>query len=503
MTGKVYITGVGPGDHKLITLKAMECIAKSDVIVYDRLISNKILSYAKDDAELIYVGKMPDCHVVPQDSINEILVKKALEGKKVARVKGGDPFLFGRGGEEAEALLEKGIEFEIIPGVTSALAVPAYAGIPVTHRDYCSSLHIITGHERHEKDNSIIDFETIAKLTGTLVFLMGVKNLAEICSNLIKYGKSDTTPVAVIEKGTTIEQRVARGVLKDIYKKVSDIGIKSPAITVIGDVTNLHEKLKWFPSGKLAGKRVLVTRSRVQASKLVEQIEELGAEAVEFPTIKIEPPLDYSYFDMVLERLGKYKWIVFTSVTGVKLFFERMRMRCFDIRNLFGVKICAVGKATSDEVNRFGLNVDYIPDIFTTGELLKGLWGQVQKSDKVLLARSDIANIELSKGLKENGNEVDDLVVYRTLADTGYKDDVIGLLREGKIDFITFTSSSTVNNFVSIIGKEKLELLKKVKVVCIGPVTKDTAIEHGICVTAVADVHTIDGLVKKLVEIVG
>ncbi|HEX9061781.1 MAG TPA: uroporphyrinogen-III C-methyltransferase, partial [Clostridia bacterium] len=309
MPGKVYIMGVGPGDYKLITLKAKECIEKADVIVYDRLISSRIIKLAKENAELIYVGKMPDCHAVPQEGINEILVKKAREGKTVVRVKGGDPFMFGRGGEEAQALVDNGIEFEIIPGVTSAISVPAYAGIPVTHRDFSSSLHIITGHEKPGKESSFIDYEVVSKIEGTLVFLMGVKNLSDICKNLIKYGKDKETPVAVVENGTTPFQRKVLGTLETISQIVIEEGIKSPAVTVIGDVVGLEEKLDWYPKGALSGKRVIVTRSREQASCLTECICDLGGEAIEFPTVKIEEPQDYSEVDKALLNLQSYTYL--------------------------------------------------------------------------------------------------------------------------------------------------------------------------------------------------
>ncbi|MCR4436333.1 MAG: uroporphyrinogen-III C-methyltransferase [Clostridiales bacterium] len=496
--GKVYIIGVGPGDYKLATIKAVECIGRADVVVYDRLIGSKLLSHAREDAELIYVGKMPDRHVVPQHEINRILVEKALEGKTVARVKGGDPFVFGRGGEEAEELRENGIEFEIIPGVTSSIAVPAYAGIPVTHRDFCSSFHIITGHERAEKGRSIIDYEALAKVEGTLIFLMGVKNLPEITANLMKYGKKGSTPAAVIEKGTTAEQRVVAGTVEDIAGKVLEAGVKSPAVTVIGDVVRLREKLGWFPGGRLAGKRVVVTRAREQASKLVEKIEQLGGEAIEFPTIKIAEPEDYAHFDRVLDSLGSFRWIVFTSVNGVDAFFNRMKEKRMDIRSLYGVKLCAVGEATGEHLNRMGLNVDYMPEKFTTACLLKGLLDRIKPGEKVLLARADIGSEELSDGLRENGIEFDDLAVYRTVAEAPGRDEIVELMEEGRIDFITFTSSSTVRNFVSILGRDKLDKINKAKTVCIGPVTAKTAVELGIEVASVADVYTIDGLVEKL-----
>lgn len=498
--GKVYIMGVGPGDYKLMTLKAAEYIAKADVIVYDRLVNSKIIDLAKTSAELIYVGKLPDCHAVPQEGINEILVKKAMEGKVVARVKGGDPFMFGRGGEEAEALYEKGIEFEIIPGVTSAIAVPAYAGIPVTHRDHCSSLHIITGHEKPGKEESFIDFEAISKLEGTLVFLMGVKNLSEICSNLIKFGKNKATPAAVVEKGTTASQRTVTGTLEDIAEKVKKEGIKSPAVTVIGGVVNLREKLQWFVKGSLSGKKVIVTRAREQASKLVDLIEQFGGEAIEFPTIKIEEPENYTLVDKTLDNLKDFKWLVFTSVNGVKAFFKRMRDRKIDIRSLWGIKLCAVGEATAKEIELLGLGIDYMPENFTTSEL-KGLLELVKPGEKVLLARADIANVELSEGLRKNNIAFQELIVYRTSLESSDRQEILNLLEEKKVDFITFTSSSTVRNFISIIGNENLDKVSNVKTVCIGPVTMETAKEFGLKVSAIADIYTIDGLVDKLVEI--
>ncbi|HHW47639.1 MAG TPA: uroporphyrinogen-III C-methyltransferase [Clostridiaceae bacterium] len=503
MPGKVYITGVGPGDYKLITLKAIECISRADVIVYDRLVSDRILGFARKDAELIYVGKIPGLHAVSQEKINGILVEKALEGKVVARVKGGDPFVFGRGGEEAEALRENGIEFEIVPGVTSAVAVPAYAGIPVTHRDFCSSFHVITGHERPDKENSLVDYGELAGLRGTLVFLMGVKSLPEICQSLIDNGKDRGTPAAVIEKGTTSEQRKITGTLEDIAQKAAEAGVRSPAITVIGDVVSLNGKLDWFPRGKLTGKRIIVTRSREQASKLVDKIEELGGMAIEFPTIRIEGPEDFTHFDQVLKRLPGYEWLVFTSENGVKAFFGRMMTNRIDIRSLAGVKLAAIGEATMEALNKYGLNVDYVPEKYTNRELLKGFPPSGGDSPKILLARGNLSDKKLVEGLKAKGYEVEDLIVYRTVLGDGRREDILEMIEEGGIDYITFTSSSTVRNFVSILGQENISKTSGIKVLCIGPVTAKTAEESGLKVTAVADRYTIDGLVEKLVEEVG
>jgi uroporphyrinogen III methyltransferase/synthase len=500
-SGKVYIIGAGPGDPGLITMKAVQCIESSDVIVYDRLVGGKILSYARRDAELVYVGKKPDSHPVPQWRINEMLVEKALEGKTVARVKGGDPFVFGRGGEEAESLAQKGIEFEIVPGITSAVAVPAYAGIPVTHRDHCSSLHIITGHERPDKNESSVDFEALARLEGTLVFLMGIKNLDEICKNLIKHGKDPMTPAAVIEKGTTTAQRNVSANLESLYQRAAEMGIESPAVTIIGDVVSLGDKLKWYKKGKLAGKKVLVTRAREQASELVKKIESIGGEALEFPTIRIETPKDRTHFDGVLTRLENYDWLVFTSVNGVRLFFEGMREKEKDIRILAGVKICAVGEATRRTLECMGLTVDFMPEKYTTECLLEGMLKRIKKGQRILLARADIGNPLLAKGLSDFGAEAEDLVVYKTVPDTRGREGILDMLVSGEIDFITFTSSSTVRNFAAAVGCENLSEASKCKVVCIGPVTAKTAEELGIRVSAAADVYTIDGLVKKMEEI--
>ncbi len=485
-----------------MTLKAAECIGKADVIVYDRLVNNNILKLANERAQLIYVGKKPDHHAVTQEGINEILVKKALEGKIVTRVKGGDPFLFGRGGEEAQALAEHGIEFEIVSGVTSAIAVPAYAGIPVTHRDYCSSLHIITGHEKPGKEESSIDYANLARLEGTLVFLMGVKNLPEISQNLIKHGKKGNTPAAVIENGTTPIQRTVTGTLSDIARIAAEAKIQSPAVTVVGGVAELEKELKWFPKGELAGKRILVTRSRNQASKLVERIEDLGGEAVEFPTIKIMGPEDFQIFDQVLGNLESFKWIVFTSVNGVAAFFGRMKEKGIDIRNLYGVKLCAIGDATGQELANYGLTVDFMPGNYTTSDLLKGLLERVKPGEKVLLARADIGSEELSEGLIEKGIDLTDLAAYRTVVPPSSREDLIRAFDE-RVDYITFTSSSTVKNFVSILGKENLSLISGTRIACIGPVTAKTSKELGLNADIEADVYTVQGLVDSILKDIG
>ncbi len=500
MKGKVYIIGVGPGDYKLMTLKAVECIGKADVLVYDRLVGSRVLSFAKEDAELVYVGKMPDNHAVPQGEINRILVEKALEGKTVARVKGGDPFVFGRGGEEAEALCNEGIEFEIVPGITSAIAVPAYAGIPVTHRDFCSSFHVITGHERPDKEESMLDYETLAKLEGTLVFLMGIRNLKAIAENLVRCGKDSLTPAAVIEKGTTSQQRLVSGTLADIAGKVEAAGIKSPAVTVVGKVAGLGEKLAWLEKRKLSGKRILVTRAREQAGRLAGKIEEFGGEAIEVPTIRITGPDSFEAFDSALDRLDTFGWLVFTSTNGVQAFFRRMKTRHIDIRRLAGIKICAVGEATEGELSALGLNAEYVPESYNSESLLKGLLEKIVPGEKILLARADIAGSELPMLLKDSGMELEDLIVYKTVLNHNNRDEIIKIIEDGSVDLITFTSSSTVKNLVSIIGEENTAILANTRVACIGPVTAAAAQELGIRADIVADRSTIEGLIDKIIE---
>lgn len=499
--GKVFIIGAGPGDYKLLTLRAVECIRKADVIVYDRLVSRKVLSFARPDAELIYVGKLPDSHPVPQERINEILIKKACEGRIVARVKGGDPFVFGRGGEEAEALHDKGITFEIIPGVTSAIAVPAYAGIPVTHRDFCSSLHIVTGHERPDKNASAIDYEMLAKTGGTLIFLMGIKSLPEITHRLQESGKNGRTPAAVIENGTSVRQRVVTGTLEDIAMKASEARISSPAVAVIGEVVGMREKIDWFPKGKLAGKRVIVTRSREQAGKLSDRIEELGGEVLEFPVVKIVKPLSFDSLDEALRDIKGFQWLVFTSVNGVNNFFERMRVLGLDIRSLYDVKLAVVGKATAEALESIGLIADYVPNKYTTEELAKGLSEIVSKGEKVLLARAETAGSEIQDALKKTGIEYSDVVVYRTLYENAGSEEILKGIEKGCADYLTFTSSSTVTGFISAIGKENIGKLSGIKIVCIGPVTAKTAKDAGLDVAVIAEEHSIEGLIDVLADL--
>lgn len=500
MSGKVYLVGAGPGDYKLITLKGLECIKKADVILYDRLINPKLLKYAKDNVEAIYVGKAPNAHAYNQEEISQLILEKALEGNVVTRLKGGDPFVFGRGGEEALLLIENNVEFEIVPGITSAISVPAYAGIPVTHRNVSSSFHVITGHEDPLKEHSSLDYKALGSLTGTLIFLMGVKNIESISNNLIKYGQSPKRPVAVIRRGTTAEQRILTGTLENIAKKVEEHGLKNPAIIIVGEVVDLAESLRWFDEKPLFGKRVLVTRTRTQASKLSEKIEELGGEAIEFPTIEITENDDYTDIDRAIGQIEKYKWVVFTSVNGVKYFFERMKKLSFDIRLLSNAKFCAIGPATAKELNDKGFVVDCIPEEYVAESIVKELKDKIDAGDNVLLPRADIARRSLEEGLKDLGANVDNIDIYRTVIPKHESKELVEILKERKIDIITFTSSSTAKNFYEIFGESNKDLLENITLASIGPITSKTANDLGMKINIEAEEFTIDGLVEGIVK---
>jgi uroporphyrinogen III methyltransferase/synthase len=504
--GKVYIIGAGPGDDKLLTVKAAECIARADVIIYDRLLGEGIIGLARPEAELIYAGKEPDHHFATQEQINELLVRKAMAGKMVARVKGGDPFLFGRGGEEAEVLAENGICFEVVPGVTSAVAVPAYAGIPVTHRGFSSALHIITGHEKAGSPNEGNGgYQKLGGMDGTLVFLMGVKNMAGITESLMAGGQSSDTPVAVIENGTTSRQRVITGTLGNIARIAAGANITSPAVMVIGAVVSLREKLSWFPRGPLAGKRIVITRAREQSGLLKQKIAELGGEPLEIPVIVILPPVgeDLDTFDRILAGLNEFTWLTFTSANGVKAFWRRIQALKMDVRSLAGLNIAAIGAATAQELWKYGLKADFMPESYTTAALQNGLIKWAGPDDKILLLRADIAPDDLEQGLAVAGIACTSITAYRTVLDSSSEARLKEFLDNDPPDYITFTSSSTVHNFINVLKKEDWPRISGSKIVCIGPVTADTAYKAGLHVDAVADPHTIDGLVAKILELEG
>ncbi len=498
--GKVFLVGAGPGDPKLITVRGLETIKLADCIVYDRLASPRLLTHAKKDVELIYCGKLPDRHTLTQEEINQVLVDKALAGKTVTRLKGGDPSIFGRVGEEAEALVKHGIPFEIVPGITSGIAAPAYAGIPVTHRDFNAAIAIVTGHERPEKTASSINWEKLATAVETLIFYMGVGNLTFIRDQLVKYGRSPQTPVALIRWGTMTKQETLVGTLEDIVEKRDATGLSNPAIIIVGEVVKLREKLQWFENKPLFGKRILVTRARSQASELSEKIAELGGEPYEFPLVKMVPPSDAAPLDDALKQLTSFDWVMFTSTNGVAFFFKRLRELGIDIRTMSG-RIAAVGPKTAEALCEKGLTVEALPGEFHAEGLLDSLRDQVKPGERVLLPRADIARKTLPKELRALGLSVTEADTYDTIIDAENTVEIAELLAEKTIQVITFTSSSTVKNFVQAMqGYDLHALLEGVEIACIGPITANTAKELGLPVHVVAAEYTIQGLLDALID---
>lgn len=505
--GIVYLVGAGPGDPKLITVRGLEAIQRADVVVYDRLASPRLLKHLKPGAEKIFVGKLPDKHSMKQEDINQLLVDLAAQGKIVTRLKGGDPSVFGRVGEEAEALWENGIRFEIVPGITSAIAVPAYAGIPVTHRDFTSSFSIVTGHEYKNKTYNRVNWDNLAQASGTLIFLMGVANLEHICSELLRCGKAADMPVALIRWGTWMEQETLTGTLSDIVQKVKEVNFQSPAVTIVGQVVKLREKLAWFEKKPLFGRRILVTRARAQASGLVQQIEELGGEPIEFPVIRTQPvsePQAAARRDEALHALSNFDWVMFTSVNGVDYFFQRLRELRIDIRTLSGAKLGAVGSKTAEALEERGLQVDMIPSSYQADVMVQELEGILQAGQKVLVATADIARQTLPAGLKQLGMLVTLIDMYETVLDDEGASDALELLTERKIDTITFTSSSTVTNLFKALEQagtaEPLELLQGCRIACIGPKTAETAAQAGLTVEKLPAEATIEALVASLIS---
>ena len=499
--GKVYLIGAGPGDPGLITVKGLACLKKADVVIYDYLANEQLLSSAKEGAERVYVGKKGGDHTLSQEQINALIIREAKEGKIVARLKGGDPFIFGRGGEEAEEMTEAGIPFEIIPGITSAIAVPAYAGIPLTHRDYTSTVAFITGHEDPTKEESKIAWDKISLGAGTLVFLMGAGNLPTIAAELMKNGRDPETPVALIQRGTLPEQETIVGKLGAIGEIARREKIKPPLIIVVGEVVALREKLSWFESLPLFGKRILVTRSREQASDLSERLRELGAMPVEFPTIEVIPPESWADVDHCAAQMTMYDWIIFTSVNGVKYFLERLFTLGGDIRDLQGPRVCAIGPKTAEALEVLKVRVDFIPSEYRAESIFAGLRDENLKGKRILIPRAKVARDVLPEELRKAGAMVDVVEVYRTVRPGGNAEEVEALLKEGAISAVTFTSSSTVINFVEMVGAQAVrKLIAGVPIASIGPVTAEKAQSFGIETTVMPREYTIPALVDALAE---
>ena len=497
--GKVYLVGAGPGDPELISVKGIDCLKKADVIVYDRLLDECLLDTASSGVERIYVGKTAGEHTRTQDEINQLLVTKAKEGKTVVRLKGGDPFVLGRGGEEVEVLVRSGIRFEVIPGITSAIAVPAYAGIPVTHRRLASSFAVITGHEDPRKNSSSINWEKLATGVDTLIFLMGMKNLPEIVAKLMEYGRPPNTPVAVIKEGTRPEQETVVGSLEDIVAKAEEYHLTAPVVIVVGNVVRLRENLRWFDNRPLFGRRILVTRARHQASTLSRLLAERGAQPIELPAIDIQTVAYSEELDQAISNLKHYHWVIFTSVNGVAAFWQRLHKLKRDSRALSGLKIGAIGPATGQALETKGVIPDYVPEVYTSEDIIAGLKAQNIAGQRFLLPRADIADKELVQGICQLGASVHDVTAYRTVPATEAITQAKQMIISGKIDVITFTSSSTVSNLVAAFGEEPLAV-NSAKVACIGPKTAETAAKAGLSVDILAREQTIPGLVTAIEE---
>ncbi|MBU0567505.1 uroporphyrinogen-III C-methyltransferase [bacterium] len=491
MKGKVYLVGAGPGNPKLLTIKALECLKKADIVLYDCLVSEEILNSLDTQAELLCVGKRATKHKFGQEEINRLLLKAAKEKENVVRLKGGDPFVFGRGGEEAEFLMENGVQVEIVPAVTSSLAAPAYAGIALTHRDYSSELTIVTGRG---KEGALVDFSRIAR-SKTLVILMGLLEIERITGELIKFGRSKNEPVAVIRWGSRSCQQTVVGTLSDISAKVKDLG--PPAIIVVGEVVRLREKLNWFESRPLFGKKIVVTRARSQASELKEQLEDYGAQVIEFPTIRIAPLPSYEKLNEAIKRIRDYDWIIFTSQNGVDYFFRQLFKEKKDSRELRGIKIAAIGPKTAERLREFGLVADFQPEEYVAEAIVSGLKKEGVAGKKILIPRALVAREDLVLDLRKSGAEVDLVPCYQTLKEEAGKEEIEKLLENKEIDLITFTSSSTVSNFCSSFDHA---LLKEVRAAVIGPITKKTALKAGLKVEIVAKEYTIPGLVEAIVS---
>ncbi len=496
--GFVSLVGAGPGDPGLITVRGRERLGRADVVVYDRLASKALLGVVRPEAERINVGKASSAHTVPQDQIGQLLVDRAQQGKYVVRLKGGDPFVFGRGGEEAGDLADAGIDFEIVPGVTSALAVPAYAGIPVTHRTVASSFAVITGHEDEAKSESSIDWARVAHGADTLIFLMGRRAMPEIVARLMAEGRDAATPAAAIEWGTTPNQRTVTATLDTLIERVEATNLQAPVVIVVGDVVTLRGRLQWFDRRPLFGKRVLVTRTRAQASALVRRLSDEGAEALELPTIEVVAA-DAAPIQEACRRLaeGQYNWTIFTSANGVGEFFRNLRAANLDSRAFGATRIAVIGAETARALEPHGLRADVVPPTFVAEALLDALSGEIQAGSRVLLARAAEARDVLPRELRARGAIVDEVSLYATRRPEAPDAEIVRRIEAGEIDVATFTASSTVNGCIALLDG-RAELLDNVLVACIGPITAQTARDAGLTVGLVSETHTIAGLVGAL-----
>lgn len=499
--GRVYLVGAGPGAPGLITVRGRQLLGEADVVVYDYLSSPRLLALARPDAERIYVGKKAGAHTLKQEEINQLLVDRAAAGATVVRLKGGDPYVFGRGGEEALYLVAAGIEFEVVPGVTAAVAAAAYAGIPVTHRGLSGALGLITGHETSDKPESDQDFQAMADWKGTLAFYMGVSNLGRICEALMERGMDGATPAALIRWGTTAAQQVVTGTVADLARRVEAAGLKPPALIVIGEVVTLREKLNWFERRPLFGKRIVVTRARAQASKLTDRLAALGADVRELPMIRIDPPDDPAPLAETVASLSGFDWVVFTSVNTVASFFSALGDSGLDSRALAGRRVCAIGPSTANRLGEFGIRPDVVPAVFRSDAVCDVL-AAVAPVDgaQVLYPRANIAPRDLPDELIARGAKLTEVVAYCTAPETVDADEADEIFAPGQVDWITFTSSSTVENLLAAVSADRLKA-SGARTASIGPATSTTLRKLGFEPTIEAETHTIPGLVAAILKL--
>ncbi len=501
--GKVYLVGAGPGDADLITVKALQLIESAEVIVYDALANAALLNHAREEAELIDAGKRAGCSRLSQDEINEVLADRAAAGALVVRLKGGDPYVFGRGAEEAIYLHERGIEVEVVPGITAAAAAGTYAGIPLTHRHLATTCTLVTGHEDPHKAATQVDFAALAQLAstgGTLCFYMGMGRLPVIVEQLTRHGLPADTPAAIVQWATRADQRSLVAPLSEIHPQATAAGISAPAIVLVGSVVGLNRRaLNWFEQRPLFGQTLVVTRTRQQASQLRIELERRGAQVIEAPTIEILEPEDWGPVIEAVRDLAAYDWLVLTSANGVVGLAAMMESLGMDGRDLAAVKIAVTGRMTADVLRQLlGVNADLVPDEHIGEALARQMIDTgPMRGRKVLMLRADIARPDLPERLEAAGALVDDLAIYRTRRADALPEDLVDALKREKIDWLTFTSSSTVRNFIELLGDDR-ELIRAVRIASIGPATSATVREFGFSVAVEAADHTVEGLVATL-----
>lgn len=500
--GKVYLLGAGPGDPELITLRARRRLAEADLVLYDALVHPDLLEHARPEAERVFVGKRAGRVSERQADINHRMIEAALAGRVVARLKGGDPYLFGRGSEEAEALTAAGIEFEVVPGVPSPMAVTAYAGISLSHRDMASSVAYVTATESERKDESAHDWAKLATATQTLVIFMGVRKLESLMQLLMAHGRAPSCPAAVIQSASLPEQRTVVGTVADIAQRARDAGIGMPALTVVGEVVKLRDQLRWYDTQPLFGKRVLVTRAEAQAGSMTQALRDAGAVSVLAPAIRIVPPEDRAPLERALSQLGGYAWLVFTSSNGVSAFFDALRAHDGDARKLGAARVAAIGPATAERLRDYGVSADVVPDEYrgeAVAAAISAEHGGRMQGVRVLLPRAAVARDALPEALRAAGAVVDVVPVYRTLPPSyGERAELRDAIERGSVDIATFTSTSTLDNTVEALGTDAASLLARVTVASIGPITTQAAQRHGVRVDVTATDYTVPGLIAAL-----